>query len=152
MTCIHQDAERPALDIVIPADPAAMEKVSAWVSELLGRKQWPNQEVAEVELAVHEAIANAIRHGCKNDPSKHIQCCAAFDAEGGFVIVVSDPGPGFDVTTVPSPLEGGNLLKTSGRGVFLIKQMMDTVEFAAAGRQVLMSKRRDSMTEVVAGA
>ena len=67
-------------------------------------------------------------------------------------MIVSDLGPGFEVTAVPSPLEGGNLLKTNRRGAFLIKQMVDTVELAAAGRQVLMSKRRDSMTEMGAGA
>ena len=140
------------VNFVIPADPAAMGKVSAGVNDLLASKRWPHEEVMKVELAVQEALANAIRHGCKSDPSKQVQCRGAFDDAGDLVIVVRDPGPGFDVTSVPNPLEGSNLLKPSGRGVFLIHQLMDTVEFAEEGRQVLMRKRREPMTEAGAGS
>jgi anti-sigma regulatory factor (Ser/Thr protein kinase) len=132
------------LNIVIPADPVAIGKVSAGVKELLTSKQWSTEEVMKVQLAVQEALANAIRHGCKNDPSKQVQCCVTFDATGELVIVVRDPGPGFDVAAVPNPLEDGNLLELSGRGVFLINQLMDTVEFTDGGRRVLMRKHRDA--------
>jgi anti-sigma regulatory factor (Ser/Thr protein kinase) len=71
-----------------------------------------------------------------------VQCCVTFDAAGELVIVVRDPGPGFDVAAVPNPLEGDNLLKRSGRGVFLINQLMDTVEFTEEGRKVRMRKRK----------
>jgi anti-sigma regulatory factor (Ser/Thr protein kinase) len=64
------------------------------------------------------------------------------DAAGELVIIVRDPGPGFDVATVPDPLQGANLLKPSGRGVFLINELMDKVEFADGGREVVMQKRR----------
>lgn len=132
-----------ALNIVISADPAAMGKVAGGLNDLLASQQWPPEEAMKVELAVYEALANAIRHGCSNDPSKQVQCCVTLDAEG-LVIVVRDPGPGFDVTVVPNPLEDGNRLKPSGRGVFLINKLMDTVEFAEGGRQVLMRKRRNA--------
>jgi serine/threonine-protein kinase RsbW len=128
-------------NMVIPADPMAIEKVSAGVNELLTGKQWPADEVMQVELAVQEALANAIRHGCKNDPRKQVQCCVTLNAAGELVIVVRDPGPGFDVSAVASPLDAGNLLKPGGRGVFLINKLMDTVEFSEKGRQVLMRKR-----------
>ena len=128
------------LNVVIPADPAAMATVSAGVTELLTSKRWPPEEILKVELAVQEALANAIRHGCNNDPSKHVQCAVIVDTRGELVIVVRDPGAGFDVAAVPDPLEAANLLKTSGRGVFLINQLMDTVEFADGGRQVRMRK------------
>jgi anti-sigma regulatory factor (Ser/Thr protein kinase) len=132
------------LDIVIPADTAAMRKVTAGMNELLARKQWPENEIGEVELAVQEALVNAIHHGCGNDPDKHVQCCISIDAVGELVIVVRDPGPGFDVAAVPSPLEGDNVLKGSGRGVFLINQLMDTVEFTEGGRKLLMRKQRNA--------
>jgi anti-sigma regulatory factor (Ser/Thr protein kinase) len=135
------------LNIVIPADTAAMEKVTAGLNELLAGKQWPQKEIMEIELAVQEALVNAIRHGCGNDPDKQVQCCVTFDAAGELVIVVRDPGPGFDVAAVPNPLEGDNLFKGSGRGVFLINQLMDTVEFTEEGRKVLMRKRRDTVAE-----
>ena len=129
------------LNITIPADPAAMTRVGDGVTELLTSKQWPADEVMKVELALQESLANAIRHGCKNDPTKQVQCCVTFDAAGELLIVVRDPGTGFDVESVPNPLEGNNVLRPSGRGVFLINQLMDTVEFSDHGRQVVMRKR-----------
>jgi len=140
------------LNIVIPADAAAIAKVSAGVKELLTSKQWPEEEVAEVQLAVQEALANAIHHGCKDDPSKQVQCCVAIDAKGEVVIVVRDPGPGFDAKAVPDPREGDNVLKQSGRGVFLINQLMDSVEFTEEGRQVRMRKRADAKAESGSGS
>jgi serine/threonine-protein kinase RsbW len=95
-----------------------------------------------VELALDEALANAIRHGCKNDPTKQVRCIVTTGAGDEVVIVVRDPGPGFDATAVPNPLEGDNVLKGSGRGVFLINQLMDEVDFADGGRQLQMRKRR----------
>jgi anti-sigma regulatory factor (Ser/Thr protein kinase) len=134
------------LNIVIPADPAAVWKVNAGLSEMLAGKQWPEDDVIRVELALQEALANAVRHGCGNDPTKQVQCSVTFDAAGELVIVVRDPGPGFDVTAVPNPLASENRLKPSGRGVFLINQLMDTVEFTDHGRQVLMRTRPQAGT------
>jgi serine/threonine-protein kinase RsbW len=95
-----------------------------------------------VELALDEALANAIRHGCKNDPTKQVQCIVTTDARGEVVIAVRDPGPGFEPSKVPNPLEGENMFKGSGRGVYLINQLMDEVGFADGGREVQMKKRR----------
>ena len=131
------------MNIVIPADPAAVAKVSAGVHKLLASKRWPAEEAMKVELALQEALANAIRHGCKNDPTKLVQCSVTFDEAGELLLVVRDPGPGFNVGAVHSPLDGANLLKPSGRGVFLINQLMDTVEFSDEGRQIVMRKRPD---------
>jgi anti-sigma regulatory factor (Ser/Thr protein kinase) len=140
------------LNIVIPADTAAMQKVTAGLKEILAGKHWPEEEVMDVELAVQEALANAIRHGCKNDPTKLVQCCVTFDATGELVIVVRDPGPGFDVAAVPNPIAGDNLSKGSGRGVFLINQLMDTAEYTEGGRKVLMRKRSTATVEPAGGS
>ena len=129
------------LNTIIPADLEAMEEVTAGVSELLTSKQWPRTDVMKVDLAVREALANAIRHGCGNDPGKQVQCGITLDAGGEVSIVVRDPGPGFDPAKVPDPLEAGNMSSGSGRGVFLINELMDSVEFTDGGRQVLMRKR-----------
>lgn len=130
------------LNLVIPATPASIPTVGEGVRQLLRTKGWTEDELMPVELALDEALANAIRHGCKNDASKQVQCVVNADADGELMIVVRDPGPGFDVGKVPNPLEGDNVLKPSGRGVFLINQLMDKVEFADGGREVLMQKRR----------
>lgn len=130
------------LNLVIPAMPSSIPTVSEGVRQLLLGKGWSEDELMKVELALDEALANAIRHGCKNDPTKQVQCMVSTDAAGELVVVVRDPGPGFDVSTVPNPLQGANLLKPSGRGVFLINELMDKVEFADGGREVVMQKRR----------
>lgn len=129
------------LKLVIPADVAAIEKVSAAVNELLDGQQWPIEEVMQVELALQEALANAIRHGCRNDARKVVDCRVTLSAKE-VAIMVRDPGPGFDVKAVANPLERANLLKRGGRGVFLINELMDAVEYTDGGRQVLMRKRR----------
>lgn len=133
------------LNLVIPADMGSMMKVSDGVRHLLENKGWPEDEMTKVELSLQEALSNAIRHGCKGDASKRVQCCVTFDELGDIVIVVRDPGAGFDVNAVPNPLEGANLLKPGGRGVFLINQMMDTVEYAEQGREVVMRKRMEPL-------
>lgn len=141
-----------ALNITIPADPAAMTTVGDGVTELLNSKGWPEDEVMKVELALQEALANAIRHGCKNDRTKKVQCSVTFDSGGEVVIVIRDPGSGFDVSAVPNPLEGANVLKPSGRGVFLINELMDTVEFGDEGRRVTMRKRIEGGPEAGASS
>lgn len=130
------------MNIVIPATPTAIPTVSEGVRQLLEGKGWSEDELMPVELALDEALANAIRHGCKGDPTKQVQCIVTTDASGEVMIVVRDPGPGFEPSRVPNPLEGDNVLKPSGRGVFLINQLMDEVGFRDGGREVQMKKRR----------
>ena len=136
------------LNVVIPADPTAMEKVTDGLMALLKGKNWPEDRVMEVHLAAQEAIANAIRHGCRGDATKQVQCAVSFDAAGELVIVVRDPGAGFDPAKVPNPLEGSNLFKGSGRGVFLINELMDTVEYEDGGRMVKMRKSLPNLGDV----
>jgi anti-sigma regulatory factor (Ser/Thr protein kinase) len=130
------------LNLVIPADPAAIPRVVEGVQQLLQTKRWPEEEIAKVELALQEALANAVRHGCKGDATKHVQCVVSCDANQEVVIVVRDPGPGFDPTAIPNPLVGDNIFKSSGRGVFLINQLMDEVAFRDGGRELQMRKSR----------
>ncbi|HVG86848.1 MAG TPA: ATP-binding protein [Vicinamibacterales bacterium] len=130
------------MNIVIPAEAACIPRVSEGVKQLLEGKGWAEAQIMPVELALDEALANAIRHGCKDDPTKQVQCIVTTDATGEVMIAVRDPGPGFEPSTVPNPLEGENMFKGSGRGVFLINQLMDEVGFADGGREVQMRKRR----------
>lgn len=131
------------LSLIVPAVPSSIPTVSDGVTQILQQKNWPEDEVIKVDLALQEALANGIRHGAKNDPTKQVQVTVATDAAGELMIVVRDPGPGFNPATVPDPLAGENLLKGSGRGVFLINQLMDEVAFNDGGREVQMRKRRE---------
>jgi anti-sigma regulatory factor (Ser/Thr protein kinase) len=128
-------------NMVIPADPNAIPTITDGVREMLTRKGWREADIMRVELALIEALANAIRHGCKDDPSKHLQCVVAVDGSGEVTIVVRDPGGGFDPATVPDPLHPDNILKSSGRGIFLINELMDEVSYADEGRELQMRKK-----------
>jgi serine/threonine-protein kinase RsbW len=128
--------------MTIPADPHAIPTVTDGVVHVLQEKNWPEADVMAVELALQEAVANAIRHGCGGDVSKQLQCSVVCDESGEIVITVRDPGTGFDHTTVPDPLDPSNILKPSGRGIFLISGLMDQVQYADGGRELQMRKKK----------
>jgi anti-sigma regulatory factor (Ser/Thr protein kinase) len=131
-------------NMVIAADPRAIPPVVDGVTQMLQGRHWDDQKVMEVELALQEALTNAIRHGCGNDPSRFLQCCVAVQEPNEVTIVVRDPGSGFDAATVADPLAPENVLKPGGRGIFLINQLMDEVAYKDGGREVQMRKRRDA--------
>jgi anti-sigma regulatory factor (Ser/Thr protein kinase) len=131
-----------AFTMTIPADPAAIPAVTEGVNAMLTQKGWPEDQVMAIELALQEAVANGIRHGCRGDATKQVQCSVSIDAEGEVLIVVRDPGHGFDPTTVANPLAPENMLKPSGRGIFLINGLMDDVQYADGGRELQMKKRK----------
>ena len=82
----------------------------------------------QIGTAVREAVANAIKHGNQADASKQVS--VDFELQGDeIVIAVRDEGLGFDPRRVPNPLEPENLLKPNGRGILLIREFMDRVEY-----------------------
>ena len=101
-----------------------------------------------VNVAVRESVINAIKHGNAHDERKrvHVEFTplrAAAPGEG-IQIRVRDEGPGFDPSTLPDPLAPENLLKSSGRGIFLIRSFMDEMVLRRApegGMEVVMVKR-----------
>lgn len=94
-----------------------------------------------IELALQEALANAVVHGAKEDPSKIVECIVACDEQRGVLIIVRDPGEGFDPQAIPSCTVGENLYSNHGRGIFLINQLMDEVKFRKNGTEIHMVKR-----------
>jgi serine/threonine-protein kinase RsbW len=108
-----------------------------------------------VNVAVRESVINAIKHGNANDERKRVHVeftpLQAADPPQGLVIRVRDEGPGFDPSTLPDPLAPENLLKASGRGIFLIRSFMDEMVLQRApegGMEVVMVKRVSQAPEV----
>ena len=128
------------LDMTIKADVAAIAPVVDSVLNVARQMGCAKGKEFEIEMAIREALANAIQHGCGGDTSKQVRCCVACDESRGMLIVVSDPGQGFDPTTVSSPLVGQQLYSEHGRGLYLINQLMDEVWFSSGGTQIHMVK------------
>lgn len=102
-----------------------------------------------IGMAVHESLINAISHGNKNDESKHVWLRYQIFGDR-LEIRVRDEGSGFDPNGVPNPLVPENLLKVSGRGIFLIRTFMDEFrveKIEGSGTEVTMVKRRNSRPE-----
>lgn len=96
-----------------------------------------------IDVAVREAVANAIKHGNRQDPAKRVEVGLTLE-EADLVIRIRDQGPGFDPSTVEDPLAASNLLRPNGRGIFYMKSFMDRVDYSSApegGTVVTLRKR-----------
>ena len=127
-------------DVTIPADTRAISGVVDGVMQIAREMKCAEGNEYQVELALREALANAIVHGCNNDPSKKVECCVACTESSDIMIVVRDPGEGFVPSAVPNPLAAENLHSTHGRGIYLINQLMDEVSFERNGAEIRMRK------------
>jgi serine/threonine-protein kinase RsbW len=129
------------LQVTLSADKAAVDSVVQRVMKSLREKDCVGEKEQAIELALSEALANAVTHGAKADPSKIVECDVACDQNRSLLIVVRDPGEGFDPAAIPSPLQGENIYSGHGRGVYLITQLMDEVKFLKNGTEIHMIKR-----------
>lgn len=127
--------------ITLPADVTRIPAVVEGVMELVKRMGCAEGKEFEVETSLNEALANAIVHGCGKDPSKQIEFSVACDQARGMLIIVRDPGPGFDPASLPNPIVGQQIYETHGRGIYLINQLMDEVRFEKGGTEIHMLKR-----------
>jgi serine/threonine-protein kinase RsbW len=96
-------------------------------SQIATEAGFGDEEVMKIAMAVREAAVNAVLHGNAYDPGKKVTVDFERTAED-LVITIRDQGKGLDMNKVPDPLAPENLLKTSGRGIFLIRSFMDEVE------------------------
>ena len=124
----------------IPADVTLITPVVEGVMAIVSQMGCAAGKEFEVETALREALANAIVHGCGQDVTKKVQFWVGCDQERGMLIVVRDPGPGFDPKTVATPLNGEEIFSTHGRGIYLINQLMDEVRLLRGGTEIHMRK------------
>jgi serine/threonine-protein kinase RsbW len=127
--------------VTLAADRKAVDPVVEQVMEAVRQMKCADGKEDAIELALQEALANAVVHGAKEDPSKIVECLVACDEQRGMLIIVRDPGPGFDPQAIPSCTVGENLYSNHGRGIFLINQLMDEVKFHKNGTEIHMVKR-----------
>lgn len=129
------------LRVTLAADRKAVDPVVQEVMEIVRQTNGIEGKEDAIELSLQEALANAVIHGAKEDPTKTVECLVSGDEERGILIVVRDPGTGFNPESIPGCTVGENVYSNHGRGIFLINQLMDKVEFRKNGTEIHMVKR-----------
>jgi len=129
------------LSAVIAADADAIALFTDQVIGLLREGQAADGREFEIEMALRESLANAVLHGCKSDPAKRVECTVACETDRSILIIVRDPGDGFDPLNVKSPLVAENILSDHGRGIFLMNNLMDEVRWERGGTEIHLRKR-----------
>jgi len=120
----------------LEAIPTAVERIMGVVKTM----ECAEGSEFEIEVALNEALANAVKHGCCLDADKTVAVSVMCDESSGVLIVVRDPGTGFEASQVPSPVVGQRLFASHGRGIFLINRLMDEVHYERGGTEIWMRK------------
>ncbi len=130
-----------SLDRNLPAELRAAERTVRDIMQALRAAECNCGDLDEVQLALGEALANAVRHGCRLNPRKRIAVQCRYHPAQGLWLMVRDPGAGFAPENIPDPTQPENLEKFGGRGIYLIRRLMDEVEVRDAGREIHMRRR-----------
>jgi serine/threonine-protein kinase RsbW len=134
------------IEFELPSDLSLMNGVLQYLLERVLRLGLIKPERSNLFIALDEAFVNAVKHGNKNDPHKLVRITAELSPKEA-CFTVEDEGSGFNIKDIPDPCDPANLFKTSGRGVLLIYNIMDEVEYNAQGNRVKMVKRPEGGVE-----
>ena len=129
--------------LVLPSHIEAVAEAAAAATGFVQNCGLGEQDAFGIDMAVREAVTNAIVHGNQEDEAKAVE--VTFNClEHALEIEVKDQGEGFNLASIPDPTDPANILKTSGRGIFLIRSFMDEVQWLMrpdGGTTVRMVKR-----------
>ena len=131
-------------ELKLPSRIEAIAEAAAAAAEVASRLGLSDEAAFGVDMAVREAVTNAVLHGNKQDETKTVEV-AFMASRAELVITVRDQGQGFDPASVPDPTAEQNLLKTSGRGLLFMRTFMDDVQWERhlhGGTVVRMTKKR----------
>jgi len=127
------------IEAVIPSQLQYVDPIVSHLADHLARFGYADSD-SNVRVALHEAITNAIRHGNQLDANKKVTIEVELDQRQA-VFTITDEGPGFDPSDVCDPTEGENLFRDCGRGLLLIRHLMNEVSYNQRGNQVIMIKK-----------
>ncbi|MBN2385079.1 response regulator [bacterium] len=123
----------------IKPDYAFMTQVNELIMRIFQQTALTETEIAEFEYCLNEALTNAIEHGSQFDPNKIIHLSYTL-CKDKLVITIEDEGQGFNFRNLPDPTTDENIFNTRGRGIFIIKQYMDLVEYNEKGTSITLTK------------
>ena len=139
MTVHNQGGPCIELEHSLPSEVAAISPFVDKLMRLIRKRGYADEGESDVEVALREALANAIIHGNHENPGKHVYVrCRCEPSE--ISIAVKDEGPGFDVKKIADPTVPENTRSVHGRGIYLMKALMDEVRFEEGGIIVRMRK------------
>jgi len=124
--------------------PSDVAVVSSFVDQLMPaftRFRGTDSSELDIEIALREAVSNAVIHGNREDPHKRVYVTIGCSADGEVSITVRDEGAGFDSDSIADPTAPENLISTHGRGIYLMRALMDEVSFEEGGTVVHMRKK-----------
>ena len=130
-------------DLEIPSVPDKIQKVEHLAEKVADKIGFNQDDKDSLAIAVTEAVNNAIHHGNKADRKKKVYI--RFETKGNSLTVrVKDQGEGFDPKKLKDPLKPENLLKESGRGIFILRTLMDDVSFSftKSGTEIILVKKK----------
>ena len=126
----------------IENDSHLLKDISKELIDDLNEKNVDEDIVFDIHVAFEEALRNAMVHGNESDPEKKVTIETSVDGNS-VIIAVEDEGPGFKPEDLPDPTQDENLLKEGGRGVYLMRHLMDELRYENDGRKVIMIKYLD---------
>lgn len=135
----ENNKDKSMIKTKIDNDSHLLKEVSKKLISDLKENNIDEELIFDIHVGFEEALRNAMIHGNKMDPSKKVTV-ETEKTEGAVVISVEDEGDGFEPSKLPDPTLEENLLKESGRGVYLIRHLMDEVKYENGGRKVIMIK------------
>jgi serine/threonine-protein kinase RsbW len=131
------------LERSLPSDERAAQHFVDDVLQILRNGNWPESDIFAIHLALEEALVNAIEHGNRNDRARQVKVAIDISAQR-FWVRVADEGTGFDPLRVPDPTDAEHLTEPHGRGVLLMRRLMNRVRFNTRGNEVEMEKDRSA--------
>jgi len=127
------------ITLQLPSDLKIIPATTRDIIKKIKSNDISEDDLFDIRLALEEALINAIKHGNKQDRNKNVLLKITINP-GKATMQIKDEGEGFDYEKLASPVEPNNLKKPYGRGVFLIKKLMDSVEFFDGGSGIKMVK------------
>ena len=137
------DSTTSRVSFTLDSSLDSVNKVEQTGEQYAARAGFDEDTVQHIAMAVREAAVNAVLHGNAYDKTKHIT--ASFETTTDSLIIrITDQGPGLDPDSIPDPLAPENILRGSGRGIFLIRAFMDEVNFRQLhpGTELTLIKHR----------
>jgi serine/threonine-protein kinase RsbW len=135
--------------MVISSDPENIKKVESKTERLAKKIGFSEEELDSLAISVTEIVANAIYHGNRKDRTKKVYI-KFITSHKKIIIHVRDQGVGFNPNQVANPLAPENLFKESGRGIFIVKTLMDDVKFKflKSGTEIILTKNVKAKNDV----